>query len=550
MKYLTRLDDVINRLAPSLEKHRGCDIIDINPGVGMFSSKLHDFLRPRTHILMDDDEQLYGSGLRRYVDTDPMSYKYIPESGMIWNNLDSLHEKGMLPNQRRHLPGASDLYKPNDSLLLVANLGYHPPRKSQGFTSLATLMIHQLFDSINHQSGVQRYGQVRMLIWMHDREKKQILPRNNTLRRKTSIQVETACQGIIEVVGADKHVDHTRRDHSIDLAVAYRVQNDMHAENIATPSQRLTTLQRELETLSSDDMQCLQYSRLPYNAQRVYDVNLRNFEEAHATLVPSQSEEISSLTSKPSPLESEQVKGWRQRVKSSRKLYSKIEECLIRYDQLIAEHRLALHHTGADSKGLNKALHQEIAAWIPTKELSGNDYTAFVNAFADHLLARQEPPALAWDRRPYEPLLATSTEFYPEAPMALLDLQPRPPWLVFRDSNPTRYDTFEMILSGLWMIPTQSIIKALKSLAPGADDWIIPRCPSLSDAEFGGCPNLNLLSVRMLNLRHYKDIIEAWLQWPLAPSRFEMMRKYSSQGFDEDGGESEPSDVNWTWDTD
>ncbi|KAJ3503224.1 hypothetical protein NM208_g16558 [Fusarium decemcellulare] len=30
-------DDIINYLGPSLERHRGCDLVDLNPGVGLWS---------------------------------------------------------------------------------------------------------------------------------------------------------------------------------------------------------------------------------------------------------------------------------------------------------------------------------------------------------------------------------------------------------------------------------------------------------------------------------------------------------------------------------
>lgn len=516
--WLTLSDDTIQRLAPSLKKFEGCDIVDVNPGIGLFSSRLHDLLRPRTHILMDDDEQLYGPVLRRHVQTDPKSYQYLPVSGMIWNNLDGLHDNGFLPNQKRHAPGDPALNQRNNTLLLVANLGYHPPRPSRGFASIAALMIHQLISSIRHQSGVQRYGQVRMLIWMQDREKKQILPRSNLHRRKSSVEVEISCEDIVEVVGSGEHIDATRRDHSIDLEVAHRVRSRMDTNNIITPSQRQTELQKELEALSSKDGQCPQ--------------------DSGAMSKPFNNEIQSSNTRASSVAQSNARRG--------KNLSIKLEKLLAEYDKLIAQYKVDFTKPGANKDQLLDTLSHKIAAWSSSLDIGYWDHAKFMASFADRLLARRDVPVLAWDRRPYEPLVTSATEFYPEAPMALLDLQPKLPWPVLQSSKQVNHDTFEMILSGLFMVPTNSVVKGLKSLAPGADEWIVPRCPSLRDPIEGGCPHLDMLTIRMLSLKHLEDITKAWFAWPLAPSRFEMMRKYSSQAFDEDSGEGEAlDDADW-----
>ncbi len=43
-------------MKPSLERHVGCDLIDIYPGAGLWSRKLHEALQPRSHILMEPDK--------------------------------------------------------------------------------------------------------------------------------------------------------------------------------------------------------------------------------------------------------------------------------------------------------------------------------------------------------------------------------------------------------------------------------------------------------------------------------------------------------------
>jgi len=86
------------------------------------------------------------------------------------------------------------------------------------------------------------------------------------------------------------------------------------------------------------------------------------------------------------------------------------------------------------------------------------------------------------------------------------------------------------------MNPTQTVGKGLSELAPGAADWIIPRCPSLTDVDRGGCIDVDLLLVKTLNQTMLKEITEAFMGWPFRPTKSEMMVRLGSQaiGFDLD----------------
>lgn len=79
-------DDIIERLKPSLEKHHGCDVIEINPGPGVWSSALHEVLKPRTHVLMEPDHEFFQPMLQPLLDADS-SYKLVPKSGINWKHV-------------------------------------------------------------------------------------------------------------------------------------------------------------------------------------------------------------------------------------------------------------------------------------------------------------------------------------------------------------------------------------------------------------------------------------------------------------------------------
>ena len=53
---------MLNYLAPTLKPYRGCTIIDLNPGACVWTRKLHEFLQPKNHVLMEPEE-LYTQGM-------------------------------------------------------------------------------------------------------------------------------------------------------------------------------------------------------------------------------------------------------------------------------------------------------------------------------------------------------------------------------------------------------------------------------------------------------------------------------------------------------
>src|SRR4051812_35259567 len=68
------LDDALTRLAQSLQNHGHCDIIDVNPGVGLWSTKLHEFIKPRTHVLMEPEWKFYSRWLQPLLDQKDSKY--------------------------------------------------------------------------------------------------------------------------------------------------------------------------------------------------------------------------------------------------------------------------------------------------------------------------------------------------------------------------------------------------------------------------------------------------------------------------------------------
>jgi transcription factor 1 len=596
-------------MKPSLEKHIGCDIIDLNPGPGVWSSALHDFLKPRTHILMEPDHASYKPLLKPLLDAEGSTYKFIPKSGVIWSSLQEALSPELLPCQKTLDHGDSRLEEPNHTLLLVANLGYNPRKPYRGFLSLPSLVIYQLLSAARSHSLFHKYGLIRMLIWVDDEEKRMVLPRNIVNRRKGTIEAEVTCSDIVEVASSTDAAGTFLRDHTIDLESSIAVLKRMKEVGIKTPQGRLGPLQIEAtEGMSSSpkaepkkkrefykDLEDLErrfaageFSMLmdtpgkcvPSESLNKRRRSLQTSEWTHmATLISREKtaqkkgkdfaykEELHQLRERfaagefqkyPSPEvemladgrrrrapetspyspEFQRLQYLRRRSKSEGKRERIAQTLCEDYDAIMSMRRELLNLEGSAADSLLQEINERFDLWREEFALIKNDQdtsSVVCNMLDNRSVYSQDPPVLFWDRRKAEPLRTDPDEFFPRTGMALLDFQPRSMWPVLRENFPANYDVFEYIISNLLILPTQSVRQGLTSLAPGAFDWLIPECPSITDPNKGGNPDLDLMRVRCLSQEMYKEIIEAWMRWPFRPSRYELLGRVGSEIHDPDG---------------
>jgi transcription factor 1 len=147
----------------------------------------------------------------------------------------------------------------------------------------------------------------------------------------------------------------------------------------------------------------------------------------------------------------------------------------------------------------------------------------------DQRCATQSTPVLQWDRRPQNPLVVNPRDFFPDQPMALLDMTPRTIWPSLVGDQGRDYDFFEFMAGEFFMYPVRSVVSGLQSLAPGAAEWIIPQCESLRDPKRGGVVDEKVLSVRSLNEEQLREVFEAFMEWPFRPTKGQMLQRMGNQ---------------------
>ncbi|KAK1985753.1 hypothetical protein LZ30DRAFT_356200 [Colletotrichum cereale] len=511
-------DDILNYIGPTLERHRGCDLVDINPGAGVWSTKLHDFLQPRSHILMEPDEDLYRPFLEPLLGRP--NTKLLPQSGILWKELNETlaHIQNQTPRPRD--PDA--MPERNDTLLVTANLSFYPKKRYRAFDSVTQLVLYQLISSIRNATLFQKYGLVRMLLWTGADEPKVFLAKNVQGRKKSGLEAEFACEWLAEVANRDVPLDTKTdtwfvRDLWVDVDSTRDVMARMKASGIMVPKGRKQEMTKRLEEHAAAHDGPAAGVEVPH-LHRPYLAELEMLEQAF----------------RKGELDDKKLSRERTRLQYLRHQSKRHEEQAAMYRDLLEEMKelARLRQSIDDSRGeppaAAAAAEAELAArdraWNEKVGALGKNFFIDFRLIRDNLhLFRQDPAVLLWDRRPYEPLAVRADEFFPNVECALLDIQPKAMHPLLRQTGPGTSragDAFEMLQRSMLGASIEPVSRSVERIWPGAAEGMLPHCPSLRDPARGGLAGTGHgeLCARALNERQWTELLEAFMAWPFRPS--------------------------------
>ncbi|TGJ81260.1 hypothetical protein E0Z10_g7505 [Xylaria hypoxylon] len=494
-------DDILSYIGPSLERHRGCDILDIYPGAGEWSSKLHQFLQPRSHVLLEPDAELYRPFLQPLLDRPGTTL--LPRSGIIWRELNSVLTPEYLPHQV--IP--EDLNVRNDTLLVTANLAFHPKKRFLNFESIASLILHQFVDAIRTGSLFQRYGLVRMLVWTRTDDKLSFVPRNIQRRRRQALENDLVCEWVQEVCGGDTASSNWyAREEAIDNASMMATIKRMEAKGLQMPSGRESEGFQEALAAVKAKKKVLKPGQDAPTFKRPYQDVLADLQAAAI--------EPNGLAMESADFKTMKTYEWRANteIRKAKRLLNFSKSL----DKIIA-----LRQSGKATA--EEAEAAELEWQTDIRELPKTLVDEFIT-YKDNLHAfRRAPPLLQWDRRGYEPMTVQAEEFFPNIHCSLLDIQPRAPHPLLRQTGPRSNraaDIFDVVMGSLMHQFTQPLGPSLDALWPGASDYILPRWTSGRDLSRGGFPpNLRCAEPvpRSFDARQWEELFELWMEWPFRP---------------------------------
>jgi len=581
---LTLIDDIIQRLKPTLSKHIGCDIIDINPGPGIWSAAIHNALKPRNHVLLEPDYSIYQPHLQPLLDADP-SYKLLPKFGLAWNHLQRALSPEFLPNQIELDKDDPRIHESNNTLLLIANVGYNPRKVYKGFSSIAQLFIHQLLSASRSNTLCHKYGRVRMLIWISDEERHLMNPRVMSNRRKNTMENEITCEYIEEIASSPVVHEHGYRDEYSKLESSINTVERMKTAGISTPAGRQSPM--EIQAASGAKVPL---DRNSISVIRGPDVELAQMEKRFADgeftarlenpqqLTPgyNRTPEYYRLNVLERREKYSQKGFWEseEQIAELRELRAKlrsgeIQKYAIPKDQVVTRPkqstsatytpeyiRLRILRIRAKSDANRNVKHygymEEYDNILKLQEMARQPFaTESMKAEAERCTALwkdmifqipheqqfsywlhhnnkvgfgNKPPILFWDRRRAEPLMVKANEFFPNHELALIDYQPKALWPSLQEDVENSWHVLQYLLDTMTSRPTQSLKDALLNFGAGCFEWIMAECPSLTDPSKGGNMDPDLVRVRVMTTEMWQEIYEAFQRWPYKPSKYELIR--------------------------
>ncbi|KAK9466389.1 ribosomal RNA adenine dimethylase-domain-containing protein [Lipomyces arxii] len=130
--------------------YKDAEIIDCNPGCGVWSKVLNEELNPKTHLLLEPMENYYK--WQKDYTKDFKHAKTVQVDPYKWRVYSLLEQYGAF---KPKIVPASDF---NTELLVTGN-----------FTNVqGAQLVSQFITCIAYRSWLQKFGRVRMLLWVRD----------------------------------------------------------------------------------------------------------------------------------------------------------------------------------------------------------------------------------------------------------------------------------------------------------------------------------------------------------------------------------------------
>lgn len=526
-------DQIIDYIGHDLDKHKGCDIIDLHPGACLWSQKIHQRLKPRRHLLLEPDERYLDPFINPLLDQKDSAYRHTSLSGAApkgyFDTYDKIFNDSLLP-ARDPLPNHDPrLREPNSSLLVIGSLvrRYGDVRTGSNAVAFPNLILHHLAEAAQTNVMFQRYGLVRVLLWVPDEIKTSILPDSVLHRTGYSINLESAFD-IAEVVGSDrsqlsrtelnKKIVHRQRQDQLDVWSARRVLERMQSNGMVLPEHRRPEMHQK--ALDTDD-ESLSY----YNPVHLpQDKSLQAAVDHHEKRLNELAEFAAIPRAKRKNLTAPET---RFEFTSASQEYIKLSDqpsCRLYLDswglQIALEHEYNATKTKipeeirADLGTRILAADKKLSA-IPEK-MFGKDVIKQMHVLTDELFALCRPnPMMEWDRRPFEPMTAADEEFWPRFPMRLVDLKPRPETLGHDLMNATEANHVRRgLLKAMFTHPSAPLLESIDRLGPGARDIVGPE---FKDPSLGGRMDPTRLLTKDITREQLSALTKAYIEWPFRP---------------------------------
>ncbi|KAF7714842.1 Uncharacterized protein PECH_000029 [Penicillium ucsense] len=415
--------DVLHRVSPYLRQSSPIDILDLWPNVGLLSSAIHKYLRPRRHLLIEPDLPVYEPWLRELAKSDS-SYKLISEdiyTRRDWVDIFDEH----LPEQGvdHRIKKAGISLPRNDTLLVLASPPV-PAQKADHYTPQRWWSA--MMESCMQQRGLHRYGSVRILASMPPGEVEGVLPRTVAERRRPALLTETVAAQAFEVASCyeEEHSWITIKPVDVTLKGRERVEERAAAHQVSVPAGRMPPPLKLAPVCQKRDR-----SDVPHCP--------RIFTERHQTLlddIEAGDQEDSKVPIVKSPAKTARQKAQTALHKENSIAHSRHELASLEIE--IDRTSQALCRAAADPSRTAEELQliddkiamQKAALANRLASLHHRLYKSWDRLVDDFRTMNAsdnfDDSVLTYDRRPSEPMLIDKFELFPREPRTIIYFEP------------------------------------------------------------------------------------------------------------------------------
>jgi mitochondrial transcription factor 1 len=552
---------VIKYLEPTLDKHKGCTLIDFFPGSAIFSSKLHQFLKPRSHILIEPEGFFHEPFLKPLLDEPHSTYRHVTLSGngakTQWFRFRKTYSKIIPEVPKVNDPReSSEFDEINPNVLVIGNASRMCKLggKFNGDNPFGLGVLRDLSsDSLSHWL-FNRYGPVRMLWWVPERYKPSIIPPNLVYSRSSlNARIEMAYK-VSEVAGVQstatiksaRRSDFTERERS-DVFTSLNhqaVAERMHEAGLTLPPGRKALSVNQSKTKQDPSGESL--SPLENTAQSI-DALREQIDKTGGRLdelsrwisspkLPSKraSGALEALNSALSSIRYPQCIRGKEGFPHMKAKFVNNERFIILADISLRLANIEAGYMNLIDMGMTEEEHESVLSSLQTLTLAfrgliGGDKSmpGLIDDFVeDQLTFYSSTPALSLERRAYEPLQAATSDFYPTHDMALIDFVPRGTNLVVPDlAGRQECTTFlKDLLKHLFATKSRSVPEALdRAIGINAGKDLVAMVPAITDIRKGGRLDPNDLKVRALTPEMIEGLVKAFFEWPFKPENWQLM---------------------------
>ncbi|ETN46619.1 uncharacterized protein HMPREF1541_00805 [Cyphellophora europaea CBS 101466] len=525
--------DILQRLAPSLERHKGCTLLDINPGVCQWSEHLHDIVQPRRHILAEPKRETFAPFINPLLEKVGSRYEWTDKGlGSIIHDTKFFEEE--------NLDQKDQLTTSNPNILVTINLSDNVLNPKGGLTVRAhTYFINNLYASLfTLRNDLFRHGLFRVLAWLPDEDKHLFVPRTVEQRSKQSLQLDTTCS-VTEVASLSSTAEdeNPRHQRIYDLSIEdlRTVRKKDRAAGIFVPSHHPDTdplppavhLHPSVESYKSIDH--LERHAYQDELMSLDDQVKREFPEVYEAYAPgwlSVDKRIPRSHSN-EPL----IKQWKLLYVRARTLHKTyLLKTSIAKEQRDIEAQWRAAQEGGDEEALKGLKHRAEKNLAAVKKQKATNQQWVRKAIDDY--RAYDMQAFSWYRRPYNPLVTSTShfarskgDFAKQKALALVDIEPDPNFRKTFDTD-TRWRIFDYVITRLSVAWTRDVYTALQHIIPAGVDEFIEMVPSLKDPRRGGWHDLRELRMRSLPAEIWVDIALAYHEWPFRLTEKELWNEH------------------------